>query len=52
MNYTVLVVGGFLIIAAVYWVAHARHVFKGPKRVDAAVFREIAMQAAKAEAGN
>jgi amino acid transporter len=70
MNWTIVVVAGCGFIAAVYWMTHARHVFKGalhpgrvatspplltphsgPKRVDAAVFREIALQASKAEAG-
>jgi len=43
MNYTVVVVFGFGFVAAMYWfVGGARKTFVGPKRVNAAVFRDIA----------
>ena len=43
MNYTVVVVFGFFFIALLWWtVGGARHFFKGPLRVDANVFKEIA----------
>ena len=49
MNYTVVVVFGFLFIAALWWfLGGARHTFTGPKRVDAALFRDLA-RAAKAK---
>lgn len=34
MNYAVVVIGGILLIAAVYWLVSARHWFVGPKRTD------------------
>lgn len=34
MNYAVVIVGGILIIAGIYWVVSARHWFVGPIRVD------------------
>jgi amino acid transporter len=34
MNYAVVVVGGVLLIAAIYWFISARHWFVGPKRAD------------------
>ena len=34
MNYAVVVIGGILSIAAVYWLVSARHWFVGPKRTD------------------
>ena len=46
MNYTVVVVAGFFFIAALWWfLGGARKTFTGPKRVDAAVFRELARAA-------
>ncbi|CAF0892591.1 unnamed protein product [Adineta steineri] len=35
MNYTVVIAGGVLVLAATYWFISARHWFVGPKRVDA-----------------
>ncbi|CAF0811780.1 unnamed protein product [Adineta steineri] len=35
MNYTVVIVGGVLLLAATYWFISARHWFVGPKRTDA-----------------
>ena len=34
MNYGVVLVAGFLLIAAAYWIISARHWFVGPKRID------------------
>jgi amino acid transporter len=34
MNYAVVVIGGVLLIAAIYWFISARHWFVGPKRTD------------------
>lgn len=42
MNYTCVIVGAVFIFAGVYWLVSARKFFTGPKRVDAAVFKEIA----------
>ena len=52
MNYTVVVVAGFGLIALLWWtLGGARHFFKGPLRVDANVFKEIALaHAARAAA--
>ena len=53
MNYTVVVVFGFFFIALLWWtLGGARHNFRGPLRVDAKVFKDIADAdaAAKAEA--
>jgi amino acid transporter len=36
MNYTVVIVGGVLLIAAIYWFVSARYWFVGPKRTDVA----------------
>lgn len=36
MNYAVVVIGGILSIAAIYWLVSARHWFIGPKRTDSA----------------
>jgi len=44
MNYTCLVVGGFMMLAGSHWWLGARHTFEGPKRVDAAVFKALAKQ--------
>jgi amino acid transporter len=35
MNYAVVIIGGVLIIAAIYWLVSARHWFVGPKRTNA-----------------
>lgn len=32
MNYAVVIIGGILILAAIYWIFSARHWFVGPKR--------------------
>ena len=37
MNYTVVVVGGFGVLAGGWWVAKARHTYTGPKRADTAL---------------
>jgi amino acid transporter len=51
MNYTVVVVAGFFLIALLWWtVGGARHFFKGPLRVDAKVFKQIARESAAAAA--
>jgi amino acid transporter len=34
MNYSIVIIGGILIIAAIYWIISARHWFVGPKRTD------------------
>jgi len=34
MNYAVVIIGGVLLIAAIYWFISARHWFVGPKRTD------------------
>jgi amino acid transporter len=34
MNYAVVIIGGVLLIAAIYWVVSARHWFVGPRRTD------------------
>jgi amino acid transporter len=34
MNYAVVIIGGILFIAALYWIISARHWFIGPKRTD------------------
>ena len=34
MNYSIVIMGGILFIAAVYWVVSARHWFVGPIRID------------------
>lgn len=34
MNYAVVIVGGVLFIAAIYWIVSARHWFVGPRRTD------------------
>ena len=34
MNYAVVIIGGVLLIAAIYWLISARHWFVGPKRTD------------------
>jgi amino acid transporter len=34
MNYAIVIIGGVLIIAAIYWLISARHWFVGPKRKD------------------
>ena len=50
MNYTIVVVAGFFVIALAWWtLGGARHFFKGPVRVDANVFKQIARDAAAAE---
>ena len=47
----VVVVFGFFVIALLWWtLGGARHFFKGPLRVDANVFKQIAREAAAAEA--
>jgi hypothetical protein len=34
MNYAIVIIGGILIIAGIYWIISARHWFVGPKRTD------------------
>ncbi|CAF4125304.1 unnamed protein product, partial [Rotaria magnacalcarata] len=34
MNYAVVIIGGTLLVAAVYWIVSARHWFLGPKRTN------------------
>jgi len=34
MNYSIVIIGGILIIAGIYWIVSARHWFVGPKRTD------------------
>lgn len=39
MNYTVVVVGATALGSGLFWLCSARYHFKGPKRVDAQVFK-------------
>ena len=34
MNYAVVIIGGVVLFASVYWIVSARHWFVGPKRID------------------
>jgi hypothetical protein len=34
MNYSIVIVGGILLIAGIYWFAAARYWFIGPRRTD------------------